>query len=113
MSQEAASLIKLFYGSDMPPYDVGEKLSEWIGRWENLKEIRKVTMDVADAKIESDFIRQLKKEVDKVGFYFRLTRAFCARESWAQTPLILVYERPLSVPTAVSQYRAQDYIRID
>ena len=67
---EAASLIQLFYGSDMPPYDIQERLGEWIERWENLKDIRKGSREISDVKIENDLVRKLKKEIDKVWFVF-------------------------------------------
>lgn len=65
---EAASLIQLFHGSDMPPYDIQERLAEWIERWENFKDIHKGSIDVFNSKVENDLVRKLKKEIDRVSF---------------------------------------------
>ena len=63
---EAASIIRLFYGSDMPPYDIQDRLSEWLGRWENVKDASKVPKEISEAKMENELVRKLKQEIDKV-----------------------------------------------
>ena len=50
----------------MPPYDVQDRLGEWIERWENFKDVSKGSVDISEAKIENDLVRKLKKEIDKV-----------------------------------------------
>ena len=50
----------------MPPYDIQERLGEWIERWENFKGFSKGSWDICEAKIENDLVRNLKKEIDKV-----------------------------------------------
>ena len=63
---EAASIIKLFYGSDMPPYDIQDRIGEWLGRWENIKDASNVPKEISEAKMENDLVRKLKQEIDKV-----------------------------------------------
>jgi len=62
---EAASIIKLFYGSDMPPYDIQDRIGEWLGRWENIKDASNVPKEISEAKMENDLVRKLKQEIDK------------------------------------------------
>ena len=50
----------------MPPYDIQERLGEWIERWENCKDLSKGSRDICEAKMENDLVRKLKKEIDKV-----------------------------------------------
>ena len=69
MSSDAASLIKLFYGSDMPPYDIQDKLAKWIERWESCKSFaRELAAGADDARrqiIDQEMLMEKSQEIEE------------------------------------------------
>ena len=52
----------------MPPYDIQDRLAEWIDRWEELKGVQQESGfgSMFVDKLENDHVRKLQSELAKV-----------------------------------------------
>ncbi len=67
MGQEAAALIKTFHDNDMPPYDIQDRISQWIRNWDSLKsKQRSKPMLPMNNNAHNDNVKRLQSELDKV-----------------------------------------------
>eukprot|EP00794_Sanderia_malayensis_P016705 gene16705-18399_t len=65
IGHEAATLIRLFHDTDMPPYDVQDKLTQWIRSWNALLSVRQDPGPILFKKPQNGNMQQMQIELDK------------------------------------------------